>query len=511
MNQTAMEIRLILGDQLNAYHSWFQRVDDQVLYVMAELPQEATYVRHHVQKVLAFCAAMRQFAEALTQAGHRVHYVTLDDAAAHADLPALLQALCADTGAQRLSYQYPDEYRLDQQLAQLQETLEIPVSAIDSEHFLTPRDAWQSYPNHRMEFFYRALRKEYGVLLDPQGQPEGGRWNYDQDNRQKLPKDAVWPEPLCFAHDVRDLQAMLARHGIDTLGTVDAQRLVWPLTRRESRALLDFFLHHCLPDFGRYQDALTPRDWSLFHSRLSFSLNTKMLHPLEVIRAAEAHWRAHQETITLSQVEGFIRQILGWREFVRALYWAHMPDYGSRNFFGHQRPLPDYFWTGKTDMACMAHSIGQSLEFAYAHHIQRLMVIGNFALLAGLDPDAVDDWYLGIYIDAIEWVELPNTRGMSQYADGGLIASKPYVSSGQYIQKMGDYCRDCRYQVKQKTGPESCPFNSLYWHFLHRHRNVLSDNARLKLVYANWDRQPAKQREYILDTAQHHLARINQL
>lgn len=504
-------VKFILGDQLNAQHSWFRSVNKNVLFVMAELPQEAQYVTHHIQKLLAFFAAMRRFAKALDSAGHRVRYFSLDDSARYKDLPALLKHVVDDTQAVALHYQWPDEYRLDQQLKALPDQLGIPVQAVESEHFLTLRDAWQQYPHHRMEYFYRALRKEYRILLDPNGEPEGGRWNFDQDNRNKLPKTRTWPDPLMFGHDVTELQTMVTRHNIKTMGTVDARHLIWPLTRREARQQLDFFLDYCLPDFGRYQDALTDRGWSLFHSRLSFSLNTKMLHPLEVIQAAETHWRHHQDSITLAQVEGFIRQILGWREFVRALYWEHMPDYARGNHLSAQRPLPDYYWTGDTRMACMAHSIGQSLKYAYAHHIQRLMVTGNFALLTGIDPVAVDDWYLGIYIDAIEWVEMPNTRGMSQYADGGLIASKPYASSGQYINKMGDYCQQCHYDVKQKTGERSCPFNSLYWHFIDRHQETLKDNPRMKLIYANWRRQPEAQRQAILATAEQRLKHLAEL
>ncbi|WP_245573311.1 hypothetical protein [Marinimicrobium agarilyticum] len=256
---------------------------------------------------------------------------------------------------------------------------------------------------------------------------------------------------------------------------------------------------------------MTPHGWSLYHSRLSFSLNTKMLHPMEVIRAVEGHWREHPDRVSLAQAEGFIRQVLGWREYVRALYWRHMPGYGRRNYLRAQRSLPSYYWTGKTRMACMAHAIGQSLDYAYAHHIQRLMVTGNFALLAGVHPDEVDQWYLGIYIDAVEWVEMPNTRGMSQYADGGLMGSKPYAASGQYIHKMSHYCENCVYSVREKTGEGSCPFNSLYWHFLDRNRERLKDNARLKLVYANWDRQSLEKRQATLQTAARYLREIDQL
>lgn len=496
-----IELRLILGDQLNAGHSWFRSVEQDVLYILAELPQELGYVRHHRQKVLAFLGAMHRFAGALSEAGHRVRLLTLDETADADSLPSLLNRLITETGATGVRYLAPDEYRLDRQLAEWAEAAPVPVTMQDSEHFITSRDAWADYPHSRMEFFYRALRREHKVLLTPDGKPEGGQWNFDQDNREKLPKDADWPAPLSFHHDLSELNTRLDRHGVDMFGEADPHDVPWPLTRQESRTLLAHFLSECLPSFGRYQDAMTHRGWSLYHSRLSFSLNTKMLHPMEVIRAAETHWRDNSEHITIAQVEGFIRQILGWREFVRALYWAHMPDYATHNALSADRPLPDFFWTGDTDMACLRHSIGQSLEHAYAHHIQRLMVIGNYALLTGVNPDAVDAWYLGVYVDAIEWVEMPNTRGMSQYADGGLIASKPYAASGQYINKMSDYCRDCPYDVRKKSGPGSCPFNSLYWDFLHRNGDTLRRNARMKLVYANWDRQPEDRRQAILDWA----------
>ncbi len=506
-----VQVKLILGDQLNASHSWFKTPDPEVVFVMAELLQEAEYVVHHRQKLLAFFAAMRGFAAALKQAGHRVRYFTLDDSAAFADLPELLQHVLSGESADAFAYQQPDEHRLDQQLADFGRRLKLPVSVVDSEHFLTGRDAWSKYSTHRMEYFYRALRREYQVLLDTGGKPLGGRWNFDADNRERLPKEDALPAPLQFAMDATDIDQMLDRHGVDSLGQANPAALLWPVNRSQSRELLQYFLTHLLPAFGRYQDAMTTEGWSLYHSRLSFSLNTKMLHPLEVIRAAETHWRDHQDDVSLAQVEGFIRQILGWREYVRALYWQHMPDYRQRNYLAADRPLPDFYWTGKTDMACMAHAIGQSLEYAYAHHIQRLMVTGNFALLAGVDPDAVDAWYLGIYIDAIEWVELPNTRGMSQYADGGLMGSKPYAASGQYINKMSHYCGSCRYRVKEKTGEGSCPFNSLYWHFLDRQRERLRDNPRMKLVYANWDRQKPEQRQAVLATAESYLARLDSL
>lgn len=504
------EIRLILGDQLNASHSWYEQIDTHVLFVMAELPQELKYVRHHQQKILAYFAAMRAFAESLKEAGHTVQYWTLDDTVQFTSLTHWLESVIHDTKAIEFTYQSPDEYRLFAQMQALPATLPCTVSEVDSEHFLTPKDAWEKYPNSRLEFFYRALRKQYRVLLDGQGQPEGGRWNFDAENRKRLPKTQDWPMPLSFGNDVRALKALLKKHQIDHIGQAP-DALLWPVTRAQSKQLLQFFLHHCLPNFGRYQDALTHRDWSLYHSRLSFALNSKMLHPLEVIQAAEDHWRDNQNNISVAQIEGFIRQILGWREYVRAIYWQHMPEYAQRNALQADRPLPQWYWTGQTQMACLGHAIEQSLEYAYAHHIQRLMITGNFALIAGLHPDAVDRWYLGIYIDAIEWVEMPNTRGMSLFADGGVIASKPYAASGQYVQRMGDYCSGCQYDVKRNHGEGSCPLNSLYWDFVVRHQARFANNMRMKLVYANWARKTAEEQTHIRATAATYLAQIETL
>lgn len=342
-----MELRLVLGDQLNAGHSWFRTPDPAVCYLMAELRQETDYCRHHRQKVLAFFAAMRAFAAALGKAGHRVCYLTLDESARWPDLPSLLTAQLEAHQADSFAWQSPDEWRLASQLQAWAASLAIPATEVESEHFLTPRDGWQRYPHSRMEFFYRALRRQYQVLLDERGQPLGGRWNFDAENRARLPASQPIPAPLTFANEVSDIDAMLTRHGVSTIGEADASKLPWPITRRQSRELLAHFLAHCLPHFGRYQDALSERGWSLFHSRLSFSLNSKMLHPLEVIRAAEAHWQANQATITLAQVEGFIRQILGWREFVRALYWEKMPAYRRSNFLGAERPLPGFSGAAK--------------------------------------------------------------------------------------------------------------------------------------------------------------------
>lgn len=512
---TCRVLRLVLGDQLDAEHSWFRSTDPDVLYVIAELHQEATYVRHHVQKIAAFFAAMAAFADALQKKGHRVRHLDLDETAAFADLPALLDRLIDASGAERFEYQRPDEYRLARQLAGYADDCAVEVRRFESEHFLVPfGEIPQWFPEgrqHRMEHFYRKLRRRLGILVDDEGRPEGGRWNYDADNRKKLPADEPLPEPLRFDNAVAEILERIARHDIPVIGAAPGETLDWPVDRSQSLRLLAHFTRHALARFGPYQDALTARDWLLFHSRLSFSLNSKMLSPAEVVEAALARWRERPDALPLSSVEGFVRQVLGWREFVRGVYWTHMPDYAGLNHFGNDRPLPGFFWTGETDMACMAQAIGQSLEHAYAHHIQRLMVTGNFALLAGIDPDAVDAWYLGIYIDAIEWVELPNTRGMSQFADGGIVGSKPYAASGNYIRKMGDHCADCRYRVDQRSGPDACPFNSLYWHFMVRHREELSGNPRIGMLYGSWDRMDAGRREAILETAEAQLENIEKL
>jgi deoxyribodipyrimidine photolyase-related protein len=511
------KLRLILGDQLHRGHTWYRSPDPGVLYLIAEMRQETDYVKHHQQKLCAFFLAMEAFAHELHQSGHQVLYLTLDDTADFADLAELLGALCQRYTVTELEYQQPDEYRLARQL----ETLGIGGVAIrccDSQHFLLPFD---DIPEHfapgkhqRMENFYRWMRRHHQILMD-NGEPLGGQWNYDADNRNKLrPADlAAIPAPLLFANAVGPIRRRLERHGVKSFGEC-TDTLLWPINREQSLQLLRYFCQHCLPRFGTFQDAMTGRcehQWSLYHSRLSFSLNTKMLHPLEVIEAALGYQDSAGNGISLAQVEGFVRQILGWREHVRGVYWTNMPRYSQLNALAARRPLPDFFWTAKTRMRCLEAAIGQSLQLAYAHHIQRLMITGNFCLLAGIDPAQVDAWYLGVYVDAIEWVELPNTRGMSQFADDGILATKPYAASGNYVQKMSDYCADCTYQVKEKHTATACPLNSLYWNFMVQHRSRLQRNPRIGMVYRNWDKQSEEQRSATLERAQWCLQHIDSL
>lgn len=517
LNNSYRELRLILGDQLNHNHSWYRATDHDVLYVIAELRQETDYVKHHVQKVCAFFAAMQAFATWLDERGHHVLHLSLDDSADYQNLPDLIANLCKKYQVSQFSYQRPDEYRLLIQLRHLKLPQDATLEEHDSEHFLLPfADIDQQFPRGkslRMETFYRKMRKRHHLLMDGD-QPLGERWNFDADNRQRLKADELdaVPTPKTFRNDVGPILDRLRQHKVVTFGTVK-DPLPWPVDRQQSLTLLRHFCQHCLPNFGRFQDAMTGRSehaWSLYHSRLSFALNSKLLSPGEVIDKAIAAYQDNA-AINLAQVEGFVRQVLGWREFIRGVYWANMPDYEHGNHFRAQRALPDFFWTGETKMRCLQQAIGQSLEHAYAHHIQRLMITGNFTLLAGINPDEVDAWYLGIYIDALQWVELPNTRGMALFADGGIVGSKPYAAGGNYIRKMSDYCSDCHYRVSERSGDRACPFNSWYWRFMDRHRDELSRNQRLGMLFGSWDKMDADQRQAILDTADRNLRRLDQL
>ena len=510
-------LRLILGDQLNPHHSWYQQQDNGVIYLLAELHQETNYVKHHIQKLCSFFAAMKHFSQQLQAQGHSVEHLTLDETVQFSDINDLIISRCSAHNIDYFEYQQPDEFRLSEQLKRLQSHTSIRAQCCDSEHFLLPReqitDTVNAGKHNRMETFYRKMRKRFNILMDAD-QPRGGRWNFDGENRQKLkPADLeIIPQALLFSNDVSEFLERIEDHNIASIGT-SAQSLLWPINHKQSSELLHFFCQYCLPNFGRFQDAMTQHGdnhWSLYHSRISFALNSKILHPMEVIKTA-LHYFENNEHIDLAQIEGFVRQILGWREYIRAVYWVNMPDYAELNVLTADRQLPDYFWTGETKMACVKQAIDQSLKYAYAHHIQRLMVTGNFAMLAGIDPQQLDQWYLGIYIDAIEWVEMPNTRGMSQFADGGLIATKPYAASGSYINKMGDYCRDCHYNVKERFNDSACPFNSLYWHFMHRHSERFSGNQRTAMAYRTWDKMDPEVRKMLLQKATFYLDNLDSL
>ncbi len=507
-------LRLILGDQLNSNHSWFKTSDDSVTYVMMEIRTETDYATHHIQKVVGFFASMQSFATELQAKGHTVIYLSLNDKNNLQSFEKNINTILAKDTFSQFEYQLPDEYRVDVLLKKYCSQLSIPFRVFDTEHFYTNRDELGSFFEGKktflLESFYRALRKKHHVLMEGD-KPLTGQWNYDGENRKKLPKNHKPTPPLVFDNDVTQIVSKLKLTDVKTIGNIDATHFVWPINRKQSLALLEFFVSECLPLFGSYQDAMTPNEWSLYHARISFSMNVKMISPQEVINRAISEWENRKEAIEFHQLEGFVRQIIGWREYMRGIYWLKMPGYETMNFFNNEEKLPTWFWTGKTKMNCLKDAINQSLDYAYAHHIQRLMITGNFALLAGIHPDEVDAWYLGIYIDAIQWVEITNTRGMSQFADGGIVGTKPYVSSASYIDKMSHYCGSCFYDKSIKTGEKACPFNSLYWNFYDKNEDKLANNPRIGMMYNVWRKMQPEAKAGLLEQADFYLKNINDL
>jgi deoxyribodipyrimidine photolyase-related protein len=490
------KLRLIVGDQLNSNHSWFNDVDENTIYLMAEMRQETDYVKHHIQKVVAFFLSMRNFATELKANGHEVIYFKISDEANLNNLEKIIHKCIDEHKITQFQYQLPDEYRLDEQLKTICSNLEIEFKSYDTEHFFTERtdlaDFFKGKKQLLMESFYRDMRKKHHYLMNG-SQPEGGNWNFDKDNRSKYKGQVPIPNPIMFKQNVDELLSEIKKENVVTFGNIDVSNFNWPTSRQACLEQLNYFCENLLVHFGDYEDAMHNDEKFLFHSRLSFAMNSKMLSPREVVETAISHYSENQESITIAQIEGFVRQILGWREYIRGIYWKEMPNYGQLNALENYNKLPDFYWTGKTKMNCMQKAISQSLDETYAHHIQRLMIIGNFSLLTQMHPDEVDAWYLGVYIDAIEWVEMPNTRGMSQYADNGILATKPYVSSGNYIKKMSNYCDKCHYDVKDKFGEKACPFNSLYWNFLDEKKAHFANNQRMGMMLNLLKKIPAEE------------------
>ncbi len=504
-------LRLILGDQLTPAMSSLADVDRRAdLVLIAEVAAEATYVRHHKAKIAFLFAAMRHFAGELREDGLEVCYVRFDACDNAGSLEAQVAALLAARGdLDRVVITKPGEWRLLDQMQGWQDRLGVPVDLREDDRFLCTTERFNAWAKGRktlrMEYFYREMRRDTGLLMEGDS-PAGGDWNYDQDNRKALPRGTEPPERLRFAPDAttREVIALVADRFAGHFGELDA--FGWATTRADAKAARAHFIDDILAGFGDYQDAMAGGAPWLWHSLLSPYINCGLLDPLETCRMAERAWQ--EGRAPLNAVEGFIRQIIGWREFIRGIYWLKMPGYRDTNALNADRSLPDLYWTGETDMACMADAIGQTRRHAYAHHIQRLMVTGNFALLAGIHPDEINEWYLIVYADAYEWVELPNVHGMAIFADGGVFASKPYAASGNYISKMSDYCRGCHYTVSQKTGDEACPFNYLYWDFIARNRQTLAGNGRMGLVLKTLERKSAQERHAITRSAEHFLGRI---
>ncbi len=490
---------LILGDQLTPDIAALRAADKaRDVVVMAEVMGEGTYVPHHPQKIILILSAMRKFAAKLRADGWRVAYTALDDPDNSQTITGELIRRAAELGAARVIATRPGEWRLIQAL----DDLPWPVTQLPDDRFLCSDTRFAQWAEGRkqlrMEYFYREMRRETGLLMDAD-QPVGGQWNFDQDNRKPAKPDLLRARPLRFVPDavtqgvITLVKARFSTH----FGA--AEPFGWATDRAGALQALDHFITHALPRFGDEQDAMLADDPTLSHALISPYLNIGLLLPMEVCRAVETAFR--QGRVPINAAEGFIRQILGWREFMRGIYMRQGPDYPNQNALDHRRDLPALYWGAPTRMNCLSHAVAQTRDLAYAHHIQRLMVTGNFALLAGVYPAQVHEWYLAVYIDAFEWVEAPNTIGMSQFADGGVVGSKPYVSSGAYIDRMSDYCGTCSYKVRDRSGPDACPFNLLYWDFLLRHRERFQGNPRMAQMYRTWDRMQDDHKTRVLQDA----------
>ncbi|MES2785049.1 MAG: cryptochrome/photolyase family protein [Pseudomonadota bacterium] len=500
---------LVLGDQLDAEAAAFDGFDPaQDAVWMAEVAQESTHVWSGKQRSALFVSAMRHFAVELREAGRPLHYMRLDAKGNEGDLGAQLKADIARLQPAQLVMTAPGDWRVLQAIKGVAAQARLPLEIREDRHFFVTVREFAAHAKGRkslrMEYFYREQRKRHGILMEGGGaiaQPAGGQWNFDSDNREAFGADGpgfvparAWFEPDAIT---REVMALVNTRFADHSGRLDS--FGWPVTRGQALESLESFIAHRLPLFGRYQDAMWPGDPWLYHSHLSAALNLKLLNPREVVASAELAWR--EGRAPLASVEGFIRQILGWREYVRGIYWTQMPGYAQRNTLDAHHALPEWYWTGETDFACLRDTLAQTLTHGYANHIQRLMVTGLYALMLGVEPRQVHEWYLAVYVDAVEWVELPNTLGMSQYADGGLMGSKPYVATGKYIQRMSPHCKGCRYDPALKTGELACPFTTLYWDFLMRHEPVLAANPRMALQVKNLARITDADKQAVRDRA----------
>ncbi len=499
----------VLGDQLSLQLASLQQADPaHSIILMTECMDEATYVQHHKKKLVFVFSAMRHFAVTLQQQGWTVDYIKLDDTNNPGDLITSISSALTRHQCDRILITEAGEWRLQQALQKLPDTV-AATTIVEDTRFIcshqTFRDWASSRTQMRMENFYRNMRRQTDLLMEGK-KPVGDRWNFDAENRKPAPGELPFTAPTQFKPDniTQDCIALVGQRFDHHIGSLD--NFWFGVTTEHAESALQQFIEHSLPLFGDYQDAMLTDEKFLAHSVLAMYINIGLLDPLAVCKRIEAAYL--QGHAPLNAVEGFIRQIIGWREYVRGIYWLKMPDYVEQNFFQHRQPLPDFYWTADTDMACLRASIQQTIDDAYAHHIQRLMITGNFAMLVGVDPKRVHEWYLQVYADAYEWVELPNTLGMSQFADGGLLGSKPYAASGNYIKKMSDYCTGCKYKVNKKAGEQACPYNYLYWNFIDRHRDKLVGNHRLAQVYRTWDRMSEERHLEVKEDSQRFLHQL---
>jgi deoxyribodipyrimidine photolyase-related protein len=496
-------LRLVLGDQLSDGLSSLADLGQQDVVLMCEVMSEATYVPHHPKKIAFLFSAMRHFAISLEARGVRVRYVRLENPGNSGSLEGEVRRALSVQPFDRIVVTEPGEYRLRDAFGSWPAKLGIEVEIRQDTRFLCSTDEFRRWATGRrrlrMEHFYREMRRRYSVLLDKEGQPLGGQWNYDKDNRKSPPRGLRSPKRISHPKDqvTREVLKLVETHFSHHFGKLEPFHFA--VTRAQALIELDHIIEKLLPDFGDYQDAMVANEPYLYHSLISTYLNAGLLLALEICQKAEAAY--HAGTAPLNAVEGFVRQILGWREFIRGIYWLHMPAYGGMNLFEATEPLPEFYWTADTKMACVAEAVRHTRDHAYSHHIQRLMITGNFALLAGLDVRQVQDWYLAVYSDAYEWVEMPNTLGMALFGDGGIVGSKPYAASGKYIRKMSNFCGQCAYNPNETVESGACPFNALYWDFLDRNRARLEGNQRMPYVYATWDRFGAEKQQKIRNRA----------
>lgn len=495
----------ILGDQLSLDLSALDGVDPAgAVLLLMEVADETTYVRHHRRKLVYILSAMRHHADVLRAAGWQVDYVKFDDPDNAGSFTGEVARAIERHHPERILVTEPGEWRVQAMLEAWETLFGLPVEIRSDTRFIASHAVFEEWAADRatltMEYFYREQRRRTGLLMEGD-KPAGGKWNYDKQNRKPAPDGQLFmPRPPKFAADdtTRAVIAMVERRFPDLLGNLDDWDLA--VTRDDALKAQAAFLDEALASFGDYQDAMLTGEPVLWHSHLSHYINSGLLDPLDLCRRAEIEYR--EGRAPLNAVEGFVRQIIGWREYVRGFYWRFMPGLADANELGASRPLPEFWWTGETDMRCLADCIRSTRDNAHAHHIQRLMVLGNFALLAGIDPRQVQDWFLVVYADAYDWVELPNVSAMALYADGGRLASKPYAASGNYINRMSNYCGKCAYSPAKKTGEGACPFNALYWDFMARHRQRFEANPRIGRIFGTWDKLgPDKQREYRANAA----------
>ncbi|WP_100657346.1 cryptochrome/photolyase family protein [Alteromonas flava] len=504
-------LRVVLGDQLSMSMSSLEDLDKSSdVILMAEVKEEATYVKHHKQKIAFLFSAMRHFAAALEENDINVHYIDYLHDDNQGSIKAQVKWLLAKSSFDKVVIAQPGEFRLLEDIKTWQGELKVDVEVREDNRFLMPQNFFSEWAEGRkelrMEYFYREVRKRTGYLLE-KGKPIGGKWNFDHQNREPMPSDINVPKRSTFAHDEITAQVidLVSNEFADHFGSLE--NFAFAVTRDQALKVLNSFIDERLPNFGQYQDAMVSGQPWLFHSHISFYLNCGLLHVEEVIEAALEAYHAGQAPI--NSVEGFMRQIIGWREYIRGFYWHYMPELSSRNQLYARRKLPEFYWSGNTDMNCLQQCINETKANAYAHHIQRLMVLGNFALIAGLDPKDVNEWYLLVYADAYEWVELPNVSSMILYADGGNLASKPYAASGSYINKMSDYCKNCHYNVKEKTGHQACPFNYLYWDFIVRNKERLEDNGRMGMIFSTLSKMDQNTVAAMRDDAEVFLSKLS--